>query len=58
MEHSLTPATLSLNRSTPYDWTIIPTVACMVIGGIIAVYAVAISGPIDVDTLATMVALP
>jgi hypothetical protein len=41
-----------------YDVTILVTWVCVSIGAIIAIYAVTVSGPVDPDAFATMVAFP
>jgi hypothetical protein len=41
-----------------YDPTRLPTFACLIAGAILALFAVALSGPIDPKLLATMVAFP
>jgi hypothetical protein len=43
---------------TASDWTKVPTLAALLAGAIVAVVAAAVSGPIDPDTLAVMVAFP
>jgi hypothetical protein len=56
MDHSPISGTPTVNRrrlAKSYDWTIVPTVACMFLGVMVAV-----SGPIDAGALATMVAAP
>jgi hypothetical protein len=45
----------SIERSG--DPTILPTVACLIIGAVIAAYAAAVSVP-DSSALVTMIALP
>jgi hypothetical protein len=55
MEHLTNSASLSWKN---YDGTILITVACVAIGAIIAFYAAAVSGAIDPNELATMVAFP
>jgi hypothetical protein len=60
MEHSVDPAQSVDNLRSwakPHDPTVLPMVACLIIGTIIAAYAAAVSVP-DADALATMVALP
>jgi hypothetical protein len=48
-----------LGRSeASYDITVLLTVVCVGIGAIIAVYALAVSAPIDPSALATMSAYP
>jgi hypothetical protein len=62
MDHSPISATPTVNSrgslAKPYDWTIVPTVACMLLGVTVAIYAVAVYGPINAGALATMVAAP
>jgi hypothetical protein len=41
-----------------YDMTILVTAACIAVGAVVAVYALAASGPVDPDALANMVAFP
>jgi hypothetical protein len=41
-----------------YDVTILVTWVCVSIGAIIAICAVTVSGPVDPDAFATMVAFP
>jgi hypothetical protein len=61
MQHSADPAVLSVGNShavaRPHDPTILPTVACLMVGAFIAAYAAAVSVP-DPNALAAMVALP
>jgi hypothetical protein len=62
MEHSTNSTSLSFKNSRPleksYDGTILVTAACAVIGAMIALYATAVSGAVDPNELATMVAFP
>jgi hypothetical protein len=62
MDYLTNSASLSLKNSRPleksYDGTILITVACVAIGLIVAIYAAAVSGAIDPNELATMVAFP
>jgi hypothetical protein len=62
MDYLTNSASLSLKNSRPleksYDGTILITVACVAIGAVVAVYAAAVSGAIDPNELATMVAFP
>jgi hypothetical protein len=61
MENLVDPTVLSTENSHSLAWprdpTIVPTVACLIVGAVIAVYATIVSVP-DPDALATMVALP
>jgi hypothetical protein len=61
MERSVDPAVRSVANSRssarPHDPTILPTVACLIVGAVVAAYAAAVSVP-GSDVLATMVALP
>ena len=41
-----------------YDATILVTGACVAVAAIIAIYALTVSGPVDPDAFATMVAFP
>jgi hypothetical protein len=41
-----------------YDLTILVTWVCVSIGAIIAIYALTVSGPVDPEAFATMVAFP
>ena len=41
-----------------HDVTILVTWVCVSIGAIIAIYAVTVSGPVDPEAFATMVAFP
>jgi hypothetical protein len=45
-------------RRTTSDWTRVPTLAALLAGVVIALVAAAVSGPIDPDSLAVMVAFP
>jgi hypothetical protein len=62
MEHPTNSASLSslagsrLEKS--FDWTILATGAFVIIGAIVAIYAVSVSGGADASELATMVAFP
>jgi hypothetical protein len=62
MDYLTNSASLSLKNSRPlersYDGAILATTACVAIGVIIAIYAAAVSGAIDPNELATMVAFP
>jgi hypothetical protein len=62
MEHSTNSASLSFRNSRsqekPYDWTILTTGVCVVVGAIVAIYAVTVSGAVDPNDLATVVAFP
>jgi hypothetical protein len=42
----------------PYDPTKLPTLICLVAGGLLALFAAALSGPIDPNLLGAMVAFP
>jgi hypothetical protein len=42
----------------PHDPTKRPTLACLVAGGVLALFAAALSEPIDPKLLTTMVAFP
>jgi hypothetical protein len=61
MERSVDPAVPSVENSRPiarpHDPTILLTIACLIVGVVVAAYAAAVSVP-DPDMLATMVALP
>jgi hypothetical protein len=41
-----------------YDMTILVTAACVAVGAVVAVYALAASGAVDPDAFANMVAFP
>jgi hypothetical protein len=41
-----------------HDVTILVTAACVIVGAMIAIYALAVSAPVDPETFATMVAFP
>jgi hypothetical protein len=62
MEHSTNSASLSSLRGSrleqSFDWTILATGALVIIGAIIAIYAVTVSSGADQGELATMVAFP
>jgi hypothetical protein len=62
MDYLTNSASPSLRDSRPleksYDGTILITVACVAIGAVVAIYAAAVSGAIDPNELATMVAFP
>jgi hypothetical protein len=62
MDYLTNSASLSLKNSRPleksYDATILVIAACVAIGVILAIYAAAVSGAIDPNELATMVAFP
>jgi hypothetical protein len=62
MEDLTYSASRSLENSRPleksYDGTILVTAACAAIGVVIAICAAAVSGAIDPNELATMVAFP
>jgi hypothetical protein len=62
MDYLTNSASLSLKNSRPleksYDGTILVTAACAAIGVVISIYAAAVSGAIDPNELATMVAFP
>jgi hypothetical protein len=62
MDYLTNSASLSLRNSRPleesYDGTILITGACVAIGAVVAIYAAAVSGAIDPNELATMVAFP
>jgi hypothetical protein len=61
MERSADRAVLSIEKSRslarPRDPTILPTVACLIGGAVIAAYAATVSVP-DPAALSVMVALP
>jgi hypothetical protein len=62
MEHSTNSASLSSGDSRSleksYDWTIIATAAFIVIGALVANYAVIVSDAVEPNELAAMVAFP
>jgi hypothetical protein len=41
-----------------YDMTILVTAACVAVGAVVAICALAWSGPVDPDTFVNMVAFP
>jgi rhamnose utilization protein RhaD (predicted bifunctional aldolase and dehydrogenase) len=41
-----------------YDMTILVTAACVAVGAVVAICALASSGPVDPDTFVNMVAFP
>jgi hypothetical protein len=47
-----------VRHEKPYDWTILATAAFIVIGALVANYAVIVSGAVEPSELATMVAFP